>query len=115
MNDERFERLKVFVKHICDFYYQKDNASINEFFNEVEAMRAYIKETRKNDKKVVIESCEQCPYVSYKGDPNIVGYIHLCTKSNNEEIPYKVVTVSNVKYFDTSQNISIWCPLENNN
>lgn len=69
-------------------------------------------------RKIVIHSCEDCPYKSHKGGFGRVMYIPCCDKNHRKNLGYK----SEVQTTLRSQNIvavydgkiPTWCPLEEN-
>ena len=68
-----------------------------------------------NNRKIVITSCEVCPYRGHKGAFGSIGYIPKCSKAN-KELPYTTgLSQSGKSVVATPTNvIPEWCPLERN-
>lgn len=67
-------------------------------------------------KKIVIEGCGVCPYRDHNGGFGQIGYIPVCGKMNNKELPYRIGQAIGGRQVVASPTgeIPSWCPLEDN-
>ncbi|RLA78346.1 MAG: hypothetical protein DRG78_15350 [Epsilonproteobacteria bacterium] len=66
-------------------------------------------------RKIVIESCNTCPFRDHKGAFGKVSYIPCCTKVDGRKVlPYIAEVGTNGKglYAKASDKIPSWCPLD---
>lgn len=69
------------------------------------------------NKKIIIKSCNECPYTNHKGSFHRVSYIPYCIKIKRKDniLPYSINDSYNFLSASPTWVIPKWCPLEDNN
>lgn len=63
-------------------------------------------------KKIIINSCEECPFKGQGGDFGEIAYIPHCKKSKHKDLPYTEYSSGGVVTASGTDEIPEWCPLE---
>lgn len=62
-------------------------------------------------KKLIIDKCDNCPFVGHGGGFGNIAYIPVCEKMKHRELPYTEHASSGRITAHSTGEIPKWCPL----
>lgn len=63
-------------------------------------------------KKLIIDKCENCPFIGRGGSFGNIAYIPNCGKMNGRKLPYTEHASRGMVTARPTEQIPEWCPLE---